>query len=154
MFRAGQRSARRQVRIWQSVAGLLVAGLAGLALWNGAGNRPSSSPAPMLVSAERVDAHALRLEDESDVVHAPAPTGEPTWASGAGEYVRLRTRVTLDGVDALPTPRVVSTPRETVESIADWLRVSRQPKPAATVPGLDGPDSLRKALKFSKGNLS
>ncbi len=144
MFRAGQRSARGRLHAWQSMAGLMMIVLVAVLAWLNRGpSRTSAAPAavasdnapPAQAPLASLGHHPIRADAWTDR-HLP-------WAN---EYLRLRTRVTDEGLDAIPTAHGVRVPTETINSIADWLRLRRRTAQASE------PKSLLAELK--KGNLS
>ena len=144
MFRAGQRSAQGRLHAWQSMAGLMMIVLvAGLAWLNRSPSRTSTAPAAV-ASDNTTPAQAPLASLGQDPICAEAWTDRHLpWAS---EYLRLRTRVTDEGLDAIPTAHSVRVPTETIDSIADWLRLRRRTAQASEATSL-----LRES---KKGNLS
>lgn len=147
MFRAGQRSARRRLRAWQSVAALMIVAMAGL-VWLNPGPRPAP-PASVLASGTAPSSSASQPARGSDGVAANGAM--PDGPSRRHDYLRLRTHVTLDGLDALPALRDAPASPETLESIADWLELTRRAAQASTRPALN---PLRPPWKTPKGNLT
>jgi hypothetical protein len=142
MYRAGQLSERRRLRRWQSAAVTMILLVAALGWLN---QRPWTRGAPAdMALGEGYRSPAVIPVAELDRMTVSG------WISNLKpsirDYLQLRTRVTFEGMDALPAPPVAPAPSEAIESIADWLRHSRSAAQAV------GPFRLFPELK--KGNLS
>jgi len=132
MFRAGQRSAGRRLRLWQSLTGTMVLVAAGLGLLSPVHYPPGSGRARLLPSRLPLGLDPARQEPRPTgfMATAPGPTHRQPAGRLAGQdqppdggYLELRRRVTLDGLDALPLPGWAPPPPAAVQTIADWLRL-------------------------------
>jgi hypothetical protein len=115
MFQAGHRAARRQLRLWQAVASVLLLGV--ILLGTPSQDRRADAEFPTLA----------RVEPPSDS-ELPRSTGiGSSWvaspASGAAsEYLRLRHRLVMEGGDALPVLQACPSGPNATETLADWYR--------------------------------
>lgn len=142
MFRAGERSAQHRLRFWQSLAGtmgLLVAGMGWLTAVlrepaASGGARPQPGRFPVALDAARPQPFPTDV-----MAVAPDRTGRLSFVLRAGQdrlsagnYLKLRQRVALEGLDALPSSGTSPACPDTVQTIADWLRL-----PPTADPGSD-----------------
>jgi hypothetical protein len=121
MFRAGQHSARRRLRIWQSLAGTMMFLAAGLGWLSRNPGVPAEPLSASLGEAPRADTPAAL--DPADRLPADVFAGRTR--GPANDYLELRRRVTLEGVDALPSSGWAPASPEPIRTIADWLRLPR-----------------------------
>jgi hypothetical protein len=115
MFRAGQRLARRQCRLWQGAAGLMTVLLAV--------SVAARLPAPQV--AQPLPTPLRTVEPAPAVVAAGEARPRPVLGDAA--YLRLQQAVLSEGLDALPAPQVSSTPPERYET---WMQPFVPPRQA------------------------
>ena len=121
MFRAGQRWARRHVRLWQSLAGTMMFLAAGLGWLSRNPWVPAEPLSGSLRGAPRADTPAVLGPADRMPTNAFAGRNR----GPASDYLELRRRVTLEGVDALPSSGWAPASPERLQTIADWLRLPR-----------------------------
>ena len=115
MFQAGQRAARRQLRLWQAVASVLLLGV----ILPGA---PSQD--------RRADAEfpALAQVEQPSSSELPRPNGiasslvAPPAFGAASDYLRLRHRLVMEGGDTPPALQAYPVGPNATETLADWYR--------------------------------
>ena len=112
MFRAGQRSARRRLRLWQSLAGTMMFLAAGLGWLSRTFDEPGTAAGMPPFPGRFMDPS----HTDPVVVQRRGPVGD---------YLDLRRRVALEGLDALPSSGGAPASPEPIQSIADWLRLPR-----------------------------
>lgn len=98
-FEALQRHSTRQLRLWRATAALLAIGLAGVVLMSSGGNDPAPS----------ITAHAPTPTNQS--IDPPAIAFASPIEPGRADYLRLRSAVLRDGLDALPAVPTASPGR-------------------------------------------
>jgi hypothetical protein len=131
MFRAGQRSARRRLRLWQSLAGTMMFLAAGLGWPSRTFHEPPQERG--LQSAETPGGQRASLRAEARAPLQTAALMDPSHTDPVvvqrrgpvGDYLDLRRRVALEGLDALPSSGGAPASPEPIQSIADWLRLPR-----------------------------
>ena len=110
MFLAGQASARRGGRLWQSLAAMLALALGLSVLMQ---FQPSPQPGQVAVVDERAIVPAVE----------PAELEPFDWegARAYASYVRLRNTVLVNGLDALPEPKTSAANGDDVQWIEEIL---------------------------------
>ncbi len=115
MFEAGRQAARRQVRRWQAASVALCLGAVLL------GTLERTAP-----PATESQAHARPPWTPAAIPTPPAPVQvalsphAPSNLDGAREYLRWRSRLITEGIDALPNPPSCSALPEATEPWARW----------------------------------
>jgi hypothetical protein len=127
MFRAGQATAARRLHRWQGATSLM--GLALLGVWL-CQPVPLTPPQPLLGT----------IPDPQKTEEPPVPTVAPAaqpWLrqdpespSPIRQYLALRSRVIMEGVDALPVPLADPQPAEKILSTTDWRLFASLAPPA------------------------
>jgi hypothetical protein len=97
-FEAGQRSCRRQMRVWQAAAAALL--LAGTGLW--------FVPAGQQTGAAPSGASASSIAERVELIH---PDSAPAKPLGDQSLMMLQAAVAARGLDALPEVQLPHTPQ-------------------------------------------
>jgi hypothetical protein len=121
MFRAGQRTARRQSRPWQALA---IGSLLGVVLlgWEGLTTNPGRDA---LLMSQTEELTPIEVPFPTRPVTPPLPVTPPNFAwlplpAPVIEHLRLRYQVVMDGAEALPAPSAYAAPDASMETLSDW----------------------------------
>jgi hypothetical protein len=123
MFRAGQRTARRQSRPWQALA---IGSLLGVVLlgWDSLTTTPMRE-APLLAQTE--EPSPIEVPFPTRPATPPIDVMPPNFAwlplpAPVIDHLRLRYQVVMDGADALPVPSTYAAPDTTMQTLSGWYR--------------------------------
>lgn len=118
MFQAGRQAGRRQARSWQGISGALALALVALGWQSFA--PPPRAPVPEVVQVEPPAPEPASTPPPPlvAVVARPQPLTLP-----AHDYLRLRHRLLIEGIEALPPVAVHWTGTEEVPSAGGWYRL-------------------------------
>ena len=112
MFEAGRRAARPQLRVWQGAAALL-AGAVFL------GTLPANRPTAASPQALAPVSPAI-LPRPAAPIHVALGPSSPAHLGTAREYLRWRSLLLTEGVEALPNPPACAPLPDPPESWARW----------------------------------